>query len=225
MFDWSSTPVRAGAFIVTLAFGAILGPLVENTLLALMVGGVGALLMLGGTWWWKRGFRFPAENQLRPRITVRDGESGRVWGIELEAENSGRTDEFEFRIEGILGTKAPTGAVGTYPKWRGETVGDAKLIRRGDRATVSLCSWEPMVTMEGLDPTVVATVHASTGDQPVELTEAGVKFDGLERHELVYQLRMISDKTEDQVRYDVHVGTTSSADPSPVVHVEKIDGF
>lgn len=220
--DWSSTPVRVGGFMLAAASGALLSQVFDSVVLTVGLAILGFLLIVAGTWWWKRGFRFP--ESLEPRIVIVKESPQLVWGIDLDFVNLGRTDEFDVRIVNILGVKAPTGAIGTYPKWRGHASGDKKLVRRGDRATIALCTWEPTTlasTSEVEFEPVFSTVHASTGDARVQLTGAGANYDKLERHELVYQLRVASDATEEQVRYDVHVGVQSSSDYSPRVHVAR----
>lgn len=121
-FDWTSTPVRVGGFLLAAASGALLSHLFDSIVLTGGLAILGLLLMVAGTWWWKRGFRFP--DTLEPRIVVVQESPRRVWGVDLDFVNPGRTDEFDVRIENILGVKAPTGAVGTYPKWRGRSSGD-----------------------------------------------------------------------------------------------------
>lgn len=221
MLDWSSSPVRVGAFMLTLGGGALLGDVVQSSLLAGAVAFLGFALMVMGTWWWKRGFKFP--RNLKPSITVLEDGKNRVWGVDLEVNNPGRTDRFVARIENIRGAKAPSSAVGTYPNWRGEIADDAKLIRRGDSAIFALCSWDRQDdTGTESQSSFVSTVNASTGSVPVTLTEAGAKYDGLDRYELVYQLVLVSDKTEKKARYAVHVGPISIADPAPRVQVERV---
>lgn len=219
-FDWSNMAVRFGAFALMTVAATVLGNLSDDLVVAGIAFAVGLVSLVLGTLWWRRGFKFP--DTLQPHINVRSGPPNREFGIDLELHNPGRTDAFEVKIENIIGTKAPSAAVGAYPRWRGQNQDDRKVIRKDDSATLALCGWEhpePSAITSAERAMVNVTVFASTGDTPTTLSPAATNLAGLDRYELVYQLRVMSDKTEKQAHYDVHVGPQSSADYNPQVRV------